>query len=182
MSPKCRPRVLHGWKHNKNQWFFIHFQNCQDSAREAHVSPGDPQDLPQTCREAPRDSHGASKDVPRRPPRIPQDPKDTPGHPQGDQRTTLESFRKFCESFIAFSDTEAPMDDPTLCSTFWGAPGAFKDTSRSAQRQPKSTKERPRTLNDSHRAPNNHQDHTRHAQVSPKGASIVGNTTKTNGF
>ena len=74
------------------------------------------------------------------------------------------------------------MDDPTLCSTFWGAPGAFKDTSRSAQRQPKSTKERPRTLNDSHRAPNNHQDHTRHAQVSPKVASIAGNTTKTHGF
>ena len=38
----------------------------------------------------------------------------------------------------------------------------------------------PEDLNDSQRAPNNRKEHTRHTQVSPKGASVVGNNTKTN--
>ena len=44
------------------------------------------------------------------------------------------------------------------------------------------TKEPQGVLNDSQRAPNNRKECTRHNQVFPKGASIVGNATKSVGF
>ena len=44
------------------------------------------------------------------------------------------------------------------------------------------TKEPQGVLNDSQRATNNRKEYTKYNQVSPKGASIPGNTTKTNGF
>ena len=151
----------------------------------------DPRGSPKTSQDVPEDPQGDSAGSQGRPtalPRTPQDPRGRPKAPPKRPKDDLGELWQVFEIiekplvFVTFPVTEAPLDDPNLFSTFCGAPGGPKDTSRSTQSRPRTPKERLRTLNDSQGAPNSGKEHTSHAHVSPKRTSIAGNTTKTNGF